>query len=201
MKAREALNGVVAKSGKKPPRIVVTDAHTVSDLHAALSEGGMFDVTRTVVLDGVLQRDEMRPVLLDSLKHLRDSEDLFLILEEKPDAATKKQIEKFAETSSKFDVAKKAEGASVFAIGNAMRRGDKKAAWVALQRELVSGKAPEAIHGILFWAAKEMVLAARGAELARARKLVAELAELPHRSRRAGFELDCALEQFILSRV
>ena len=201
-KARKELNAVADKLGKKRARIVITDAHTAEDLRAALGGGSMFATAQLIVLDSVLQNDEMREFALGSLERMQDSDDLFLMLEEKLDAATKKAIEKHAEESKKFDATKKEDFGSVFAVGNALKRADKKAAWVALQRELIAGKAPEAIHGILFWAAKDMLLKARAAaEAARARSLVAELAELPHTARRRGFDLDCALEHFLLSRM
>jgi DNA polymerase III delta subunit len=200
-KARTALNAAVAKHAKGAARMLVSDAHTIDDLRAALQGGGMFAQARAVILDSVLGNEEMRNYLLASLPSIAASAEHVFLLEEKPDAATKKLLEKHAEVSEKFDAAKKEEGGSIFAIGNAMRRGDKKAAWVALQRELIAGKAPEAIHGMLFWAAKDMALKARAAsEAARARALVAQLAELPHVARRQGFDLDCALEHFLLSR-
>ena len=199
--ARKELNTIADKLGKKRARVVITDAHTVEDLRAALGGGGMFALPQLVVLDSVLQNEEMRQFVIGSLERMQDSDDLFLMLEEKVDAATKKTIEKYAEESKKFDAAKKEDFGSVFAVGNALKRGDKKAAWVALQRELIAGKAPEAIHGILFWAAKDMLLKARSTgERGRARALVAELAELPHMARRRGFDLDCALEHLLLSR-
>lgn len=198
--AREALNALADKLGKKRRRVVVSDAHTLEDLHAALSSGGMFSEPRIVVLDSVLTNLEMRQFALGSLPSMAGSDDIFCMIEEKPDAATRKLLEKHAEESEKFDAAKREEGSNIFAIGNALRRSDRKAAWIALQRELIAGKAPEAIHGILFWAAKDMTLKARSAtELSKARSFVVALAELPHEARRQGFELDCALERFVLS--
>jgi hypothetical protein len=67
-------------------------------------------------------------------------------------------------------------------------------------------EAPEAIHGVLFWGAKDMFLKSlpagrqdASAEHERAGTLVAELSELPHEARRRGFDLEYALERYILS--
>jgi hypothetical protein len=58
------------------------------------------------------------------------------------------------------------------------------------------------LHGTLFWAAKQMVLKPRGAsDSLRGKKLVAELAALPHEARRSGEDLEYALERFVLSGV
>jgi hypothetical protein len=86
-------------------------------------------------------------------------------------------------------------------MANALRKSDKKALWVGYMRELEKGSAPEMVHGVLFWAAKDMLLKA-GRDVAThnyATKLVAHLAELPHEARRRGEDLEYALERFLLS--
>lgn len=193
-KARVALRKAAGQSA-----VYITDSHTVADLRAALAGGGMFGGKRTVILDGICANDEMKEVLLASLPMLKSSPDLFFIFEEKVDAATKKLLAKHAEKVETFDAPKaKDDRGDVFAIANALKRGDKKAMWVEYQRALARGDAPEAIHGILFWGAKDMLLKAPGTERSRAAGLVASLAELPHEARRTGFELEYALERFLL---
>lgn len=196
-KVRTELDARLKK--EKGEVVRVTDAHTLADLQAALQGGGMFGGRQVVVLDGIFSNAEMGAAALAALPRLKNSADAFYILEEKLDAATKKQIEKYAEKSEKFDVPKKAEQKTIFALANALRRGDKKEMWVAYQREMLAS-APEAIHGVLFWGAKQYLLSARGEkDSIRARRLVAVLAELPHEARRRGVELEYALERFVLS--
>ena len=199
-KARAETNAAVKKAATKGTEVIrITDAHTVADLKSALEGAGMFGGVRTVVLEGVWGNEEMRAVAEGSLQRMRDSDEHFFIFEEKLDAATRKTIEKYAEDSKKFDAVKQKESNTIFALANALRSRDKKALWVSYQREL-AGSAPEAIHGVLFWGAKQALLAARGAkDIERAQKLVAHLAELPHESRRRGVELEYALERFVLS--
>ena len=200
-KAYAAMNAAVKKLSKKDSRIVrISDANQLEDLQAALRGAGMFNESRIVVFNGVLANEEMRTELLGSLAHIRDSEEVFFILEEKPDAATRKQIEKYAEKSERYDSPSGKKDTGIFAIADALKHADKKGRWVSYQRQLAENAAPEAIHGILFWAAKDMFLKSRtDAEKARATRLIAELAELPHESRRHGIELEYALELFILS--
>jgi hypothetical protein len=198
--AREALNKRVLKIDSSST-VHITDAHTLDDLRASMSSGGMFATTRSVVLEGVLQNEELASVLLDALSALQDSSDHFFLLEEKLDAPIRKRVEKYAEMSEKFDLAKKGDApTTIFALANALKRGDKKSLWVAYMRELHNDTAPEAIHGVLFWGAKDMMLKARSDSEARlAGTFVALLAELPHESRRRGEELEYALERFVLS--
>ena len=199
-KARAETNAAVKKAATKGTEVIrITDAHTIADLKSALEGAGMFGGVRTVVLEGVWGNEEMHVVAEGSLQRMRDSDEHFFIFEEKLDAATRKTIEKYAEDSKKFDAVKQKESNTIFALANALRSRDKKALWVSYQREL-AGSAPEAIHGVLFWGAKQALLAARGAkDIERAQKLVAHLAELPHESRRRGVELEYALERFVLS--
>ena len=200
--AREAMNKALSpfiKRGMVPMRI--TDASAIEDLNAALQSGGMFAVERVTTFESVLENEAMRAVLLETLFALKDSHNHFFILEEKPDAATRKSIEKHAATSEKFEAVKKSAPArTIFALANALRAGNKKALWVGYQRELQGGAAPEAIHGVLFWAVKDMLLKSRSEEeKKRARTLIKELTELPHDARRQGEDLEYALERFVLA--
>lgn len=196
---REAASAALAKAlGKYANVVRITDANSLSDLEAALRGAGMFGEKRTVVLDSVFGNEEMRDVVLRQLAALGESEEQFYLLEGKLDADTRKRIEKHAEKAEKFDAKKERESGEIFSLAYALKRGDKKALWVGYQRALLDDAAPEAIHGILFWGAKDMHMKTKGAEQMRAAKLLAELAELPHEARRSGFEFEYALEKYIL---
>ena len=197
-KVRGKLNAATRKV-KGAETVRITDAHTLLDLEAALRGNGMFGA-RVVVLDNCMANEEMKELLLARLPELKDRDDTTFIYESAPDVATKKTLQKYAEQTEVFDAPKKERKDDFFAVVNALQRGQKKDLWVLLQKEFVAGKAPEAVHGSLFWAAKQMILKPRGtADAARGRAMVAQLAELPHEARRNGFELEYALEHFVLS--
>lgn len=177
----------------------ITDANSLADLNAVLSGRGMFSEKQVVVLDGVFANDEMKNVVLDLPPRLKESDEPIFILEEKLDAQTRKVLEKHAEVSKRFDAEKEKERSEIFTLAYALKGGDKKRLWVEYQRALSRDEAPEAIHGVLFWGAKQALLAARGAkDKEQAGKLIAELAELPHEARRQGVELEYALERYVL---
>ncbi len=159
--------------------------------------GGMFGGRRVVVLDSSLTHPEMREIVLARLPSLKASTDSFYIYELAPDAATRKQVEKYTEESKKFDSVKGKAADTIFGIVRPLQEGKKKDLWVAYQREVLNGKAPEAVHGMMFYAAKDALL--KNPNDARAKRMVAQLAELPHEARRRGYELEYALEQFVLS--
>ena len=201
-KVRKEMNNALKPLAKGGARLVrITDANTLADLRVALMGEGMFGEKRIIVLEDTIQNEEMQDIILASLNLMRGSPERFFIFEGKPDANTRKAIEKHAERSERFDAPKKKEDKSIFLLGNALRRADKKALWVGYQKELARGKSPESIHGVLFWGAKDMLLRARKGtrERSRAQALVAGLAELPHEARRNNLPLEYALERFVLS--
>ncbi|MDB5187863.1 MAG: hypothetical protein JWO50_383 [Candidatus Kaiserbacteria bacterium] len=200
VKVRQALNNALAKTAKGVSVVRISDAHTLDDISSVLMGGGMFATPRVVVFEYILSRDDMREMMENSLQILGESTEQFYWIEEKIDAATKKMLAKFASLEV-FDLPKKnAAATTIFAVANALKRGDKKQLWISYQQQLYAGDAPEAIHGVLFWAGKDMLVkSGTETEKKRARTIVAQLAELPHKARRRGEELEYALERFVLS--
>jgi hypothetical protein len=200
-KVRAKMNAAIEKAARKADVVRITDAHTVEDLEAALQGGGMFGGKRVLVFEGVCTNPDLCDVVLDSLERLAKSDEDVFVFESKPLADVRKKLEKYAESIEKFDAPAKARDASVFAMANALRKRDKKALWVAYMREVAKDNAPEMVHGVLFWAAKDMFLKSGrdAAARSRAAALIAQLAELPHEVRRRGEPLEYALERFALS--
>jgi len=197
-KARAKMSADIAKVSAHAQVVRITDAHTIDDVQTALRGGGMFAEKRVLVFEGVCVNEDMCHVLLEALPMLKSGPDQTFIFEEKPLADLRKKLEKHAERTEKFDAPKKERDSSIFAMANALRSGDKKALWVSYMREIEKGSAPEAIHGVLFWSAKDMFLKS-GSSDARTHTLVGMLAALPHEARRRGEDLEYALERFVLS--
>lgn len=196
-KLRARLDTALEKS-KAAEIVRISDAHTLNDLHAALAGGGMFSVgKRVVVLDNVLENIEMSDVVMSALVRLKESADVYVLVASEVNAATRRAIEKHAERSERLDAPKQKKEETIFALANALQNKKKKDLWVGYQKEIQGGKSPESIHGVLFWAAKQQLL--RNPRDAYARSLVADLAVLPHEARRAGFDMEYALERFVLS--
>ncbi|MDP3965323.1 MAG: hypothetical protein Q8Q13_00820, partial [bacterium] len=157
-KAREEMNKEVARVSKGARVVRINDTNSTNDLYASLQGGGLFGEKHVFVIDSVSENEEMLAVLLQMLEGMKKSAESFFLFEEKLDAATRRTVEKYAEATRKFDAPKKKKDDSVFALAGALRRADKKALWAGYQRELIKGNAPEAIHGVLFWGAKDMAL-------------------------------------------
>lgn len=200
-KARDAMQAHIEKF-KNHERAHITDAHAPADLEGALAGGGLFAQKRAIVLDGIFGSGELRERFLGRLPALKDADDPIFLFEEKLDATAKRAVGKYAEKIETYDAAKLPPDNAIFKLRFALEKGDKKALWVGLMREISGGKAPEAVHGFLFWAAKQICIGAQSeAQKKRGTRLVAQLAQLPHESRRRGVELEYALEHFVLSKV
>lgn len=197
-KARAALEKRLEREVREGRVVRITDAHMLDDLRVALRGGGMFAEKRALVFENVCENEEMEPVLVEALSRLAESEEKVFVYEAKPLADLKKKLQKHAEAFETFDLPKRGRENDIFALANALRSRNKKQLWVGYMREVAKGSAPEATHGFLFWAAKDMYLKSGGKD-AGAAHLIAELAELPHVARRKGEELDYALERFVLS--
>lgn len=198
-KARAAIRKEIEKRARGADIVRITDAHSAGDARAALQGGGMFGSERVVVFEHLLQNEATGDILMDYLESLRDARELYFVLEEKVLAPIRKKFEKYAEKVEIFDRPKEVRDNSIFLLANALQRRDKKALWVGYMQELAKGSAPEMIHGILFWSAKQNFLKSSGAARQKAADTIAALAELPHKARRNGFDMEYALERFVLS--
>ncbi len=179
----------------------ITDANSLADLRAVLQGGGMFGEKRVLVFEEVCTNPELCPIFLDAFEYLSSSSEDVYVYEEKPRAELRKNMEKHAARVEKYEAIKKERDTSIFVLAEALRCKDKKKLWIGYLREIAKGSAPEAVNGVLFWAAKDL-MAKAGADAekrARAQKLLALLAELPHEARRRGEDLEYALERFTLS--
>lgn len=169
-----------------------------STLVSALNTQGLFHNKNIIVLDGWCALKESRDVLFDSLEEVRQSAHDCIVIEEGLHTAHQKKLASYSERIERYDIPKEPYTAhNDFALANAFDRGDRAGAWVELQRALYAGKAPEALHGMLVWKAKQRVI--KNAD-SQTHAVLAELATLPQRAYAQRIDLAQALEQLILSR-
>lgn len=226
-KARAKLQSTTNALRKKNPdaHYVRITADTFADynLEELTQSQALFKSEYIVVFDTVSMLDEHQEMLLSWLKELADAPHAFFILEEKLLAPARKKLEKHADKFQEFDVGKKTtrDDFNTFALTDAFGARNKKHAWVLLQKARMRGTSPEELHGLLFWIAKSMAVAAQvnTAEEAdmkpfvfnKARRFaqnysneelrghVRVLSTLPQHARRSATQLDISLEQFVLA--
>lgn len=174
---------------------------TSSNLSEIASTQGLFFRKTLALIDDPFARKEEGDTLLEHLALLANSENPIAILAPKLLASQKKALVPKAEKEFLCDtIEKKPVRGFNGALVNALGAKDGTALWKEIVKARRAGDAPEMIHGLLHWKARDMMQkesAKWGGE--GARKLSRELIELLSDSRSGELPLGEALERFALS--
>ena len=174
---------------------------SASTLAHAVSAQGLFYKKSLVLIDDPFASAESAEVFLENLDLLVESENPIVVLAPKLIATRVKKLESRAEKVFVVD-AVKAPNRDGFnsALVNALGAKDGKVLWKEITKALRKGDAPEAVHGLLHWKARDLMQ--KGSPRwgkNDARTLSRELIELLSDSRGKDLELSLALERFALS--
>jgi len=161
---------------------------------AALS-GGLFIKRLLVLLDDPFADDAS--LIEERLEVLAKSDNAIVILAPKLAAAKAKKIIAKATKTYQFDAQGLSERGGGFNSGlvNALAVGSCEKLWLEVVRALRAGDAPEMLHGLLHWKARDLIAKGRPG----ARDLSLNLIALLQTSRRTGVDLSESLERFALS--
>jgi hypothetical protein len=225
-KARAKAFEWVAKAREKEPNLayarLAREELTGSALEDAESSGGLFarrllvliddpyPVTRAASADDL--SDVARPSsdvgratscnIDDHLEALAASENAILILAPALTAAKQKKLESIAKRTYAFDapVLRQAKGGFNAGLVNALAARARERLWLELMRAFAAGDAPEMLHGLLHWKARDLM--EKGSTTwspKESRQLSLDLIALLQDSRRSGLPLPVALERFALT--
>lgn len=231
-KAREKVHRMILSLQKKKPDAAFfrIDSETWSEanLEEYIGGQGLFSNKYIVFVDSILENKEIKEVAVKKMKEMGESQNIFILLEGTLDKTTLSKIASYAEKSETFDFDTSVRGRvpsggefNLFSLGDALGRRDKKNLWVLYYKAKKAGLEEEQIHGTLFWAVKNMMLAENSHSAKEAgmnpyvfskakrfagnynseelRNLQGGLVSLYHDSRRGGNDLDIALEKFVLN--
>jgi len=226
-KSRKKLHEFLDVAAKKRPDAEVFKLDSENWSEAQFQEflvaKGLFSQKYTVVLDNLLDKKEIKEVLLEKFKEMSESEHIFFWIEAKADAAVLKKIEKHAKQVQKFDSQQKKKEANIFSITDGLLAKDKKKLWISFIDFLSVGTPVEEIHGIFFWQVKNMILVSREKSQSNTglapfsysnalrgskkytseelQKMSSELVGMTHKVRSGEGDLDIMLEKWILSEI
>ncbi len=187
----------------------ITDA-ALEDI--ALS-GGLFVKRLLVLIDDPFQnlrgtdeedgdREEVPGSIEAHIDRLADSDNAIIILAPKLTAAKVKKFIAKAKVEYRYDKSVTHEAARGFNTNlvNALAARSREKLWLEVNRALRSGDAPEMIHGLLHWKARDLMeKGSRTWKPQEARNLSLSLIELLQNTRRGGLDLSLSLERFSLS--
>jgi hypothetical protein len=215
-KVRSKAFAWVAAARAKEPNLAYVRLSREELTDAALEEaalsGGLF-VKRLLILldDPFLSRvasseeaegkEESASLIEDHLERLASSDNAIIILAPKLAAGKTKKIAAQAKHHYAYDK-REIETARGFNAGlvNALSVCSREKLWLELQRAFREDDAPEMLHGLLHWKARDLMSkGSRVWSFDESRQLSLTLIELLQDSRRGGLDLTLALERFALS--
>ena len=204
-KSREKAHSLIDSLMKKKPDASLLKMNNedfdIPKLQEYIGSQGLFSNKYIVFLDRLCDDKEIKDDFLDKLKEISESENIFIILEGKIDKATATKIEKKSEKTIVLNLSEKIEKKdnNTFALANAFGKRNAKEAWMLYRKAIDEGIAPEALHGMIFWKVKSMILAGgMGWDVEELKKIMDELITIYHEARRGKYELETAMEAFIM---
>ncbi|MEK7179774.1 MAG: hypothetical protein AAB689_01975 [Patescibacteria group bacterium] len=212
----------VAKARAKEPNLayvrLAREELTPAALEDAALSGGLFVKRLLILLDDpfvvhtryaqeqdaeIGENEETSSGLVeDHLDELAASDNAIVILAPKLSAAKAKKLVAKAKVEYKFDTTAPRESARGFNsnLVNALSARSREKLWLEVNRALRAGDAPEMLHGLLHWKARDIMEKGSRAWTPKEARLVSlALIALLQSSRRSGLDLALSLERFALS--
>ncbi len=200
----KAFQWVAAARAKAPDAAylrLTPEQLSLGTVRDALSSQGLFYARSLVLIDDPFSESETGDLVLSMLDELAESENPIAILAPKLLAARIKKLEAAASKVFTID-AKEKKPARGFngALVNALASKDGKALWKEVVKAERQGDAPEMLHGLLHWKARDLMQKGGGKWGEEGtRRLSRDLIELLSDSRSGDLPLGPALERFALS--
>ena len=195
----------VEATKKKEPSVsyvrISSDQIDARTLEEVTLTQGLFFSKILVLIDDPFATVATTEVVLDAIERLAHSSNPIALLAPKLSAPTEKKITPHLEKVFREDTTTK-KPAQAFNTGlvNALASRSGKNLWKELMIAKKQGDAPEMLHGLLHWKARDMMSkGSRTWKPEEARALSVELIELIGDSRKGGLSLSENLERFALS--
>ena len=207
-KARRKAFEWVAAARKKEPnlaymRLAREDLSEGALLEAATANSLFAKRTLTLIDDPYQESEEETEAVLDDyIDILANSENVIVILAPKLLATKAKKLGAKAKLEYRFDKAATREDARGFNANlvNALESRSCERLWLEITRAQRAGDAPEMLHGLLHWKARDLMeKGSRVWTAQESRQLSLSLISLLQDSRRGGLSLSESLERFALS--
>ncbi len=206
----------VAKARAKEPNLayvrLAREELTPAALEDAALSGGLFVQRLLILIDDPfsnvkdfvnLSSDEgfTKSILEEHLDNLAASDNAIIILAPRLASAKAKKLLGKVKVEYKYDAQAALEDKRGFNsnLVNALAGRSREKLWLEINRALRAGDAPEMLHGLLHWKARDIIeKGSRAWTPKEARQLSLALIALLQSSRRSGLDLALSLERFAL---
>jgi len=165
------------------------------------SGASLFSALSAIVFQNILEYEETRDFILDKLKLMGQSDNLFIFLERKLNKPILDAFKKARGELNVFELPKeKKEKFDNFLVANAFINKDKLNTWIYFRQAMEVGVGMEEIIGVLFWKIKDMITKKdfRKFQEEQLKTFASHLSYLLPEARKAGKDAESALEQFLL---
>jgi len=181
-----------------------------------------------VVLDSLFENKEYEKLVLNNLKDISASPNIFIFIEETLSNSTLSRFKKWAEKIQKFSPKegltksnKVRDGFNIYALTDSFAERRKKDTWVLYQKALRSGVTPDEVLNVILWQVKNLLIVKNEPNLSDLKlnpfvlrkslgfcqkfefeelaKISESLLDISHRVRRGEGDVEILLEEFILS--
>lgn len=215
-KTRSKTFAWIAAARAKEPNLaymrLAREELTPAALEDAAHSGGLF-VQRLLILlddpfpvarttnDDDTEEEATASILEESIDMLATSDNAIIILAPKLAAAKVKKIAAKAKRVYAYDSAVAKDPVRGFnaRLVDALGVRSREKLWLEINRALIAGDAPEMLHGLLHWKARDLMeKGSRKWTPSESRRLSLALIELLQNSRRGGLDLSLSLEKFAL---
>ena len=197
----------VAKARAKEPNLayvrLAREELTSAALEDVAQSGGLFVKRLLILIDNPFQEGDSPDLLEEHLDALAASDNAIIVLAPKLAAAKAKKLIAKAKVEYKYDLpaqtGKPERGFNAHLV-NALAARSREKLWLEINRALRAGDAPEMLHGLLHWKARDLMeKGSRTWTPQESRALSLSLISLLQSSRRRGLDLSLSLERFALN--
>jgi len=200
-KARALFESLKAKKPDASFGELVSEGLTSDKIIELVGGQGLFSNKCVVFCDNIFSDIEAREVAAPFIDELKDSPNIFILLEKEPIKKIFERLEKNSEKSQEFE--EKNAGAKKewndFALANAIGARNPVKAWKEYRTLVERDPEFEKIHGQIFWKVKQMILykstVFSSTEL---RSMSKKLALIYHEAHRGMSDFEISLEKFLL---
>ncbi len=183
------------KEPNAPYMRIGADEVSPETLSEACGAAGLFFAKTLALIDDPFSKKEAGELLLEHLSLLAASTNPIAILAPGIHPAHAKKIEAKAEKVFISDMAARPVRGFNTALVNALGSRDGEVLWKEVTKALREGDAPEAVHGLLHWKARDLMQKGR----VDGRRFSMQLIELLAETRAQARDLGQELERFALS--
>ena len=179
------------------------DHWNVSTIKEHAGGQGLFSAKYIIFLDRVSENASAKEEVVDVVDIMKESENIFIMLEGKLNADLKRGLEKHSDktvVSDMKDASDKKSEFNVFALANALGERNALKSWSIYRQAIDAGQEIEGVVGMFFWKVKTLMTTDYVGKYSKdeLKTLAGELITIYHDGHRGMTNIELAVEKLLL---